>query len=119
MQSVVDRCYRLSPQQRRLWALHEASSTVPFLAQAHVLIEGPADVRALSAAIRKVIDRYEIFRTRFQVVDQVANGSVCEQVVEATLTAPVYEVHLESDEPPDDVINSVFAAAGWDQIDLD
>jgi amino acid adenylation domain-containing protein len=123
MQTMIDRSYRLSPQQRRVWSLQENFSAAPFFAQCHVLVEGKADKGALRAAVQDVIERHEIFRTRFQLVERddgrFAGGSVCEQVVGDTPEAEVREIDLEHDGKLDDVIRSVHEAAGWGDADFD
>lgn len=58
--------FRLSPQQKHLWLLQEASNALPYRAQCAVLIEGRLDRHSLKAALRDVSDRYEILRTTFR-----------------------------------------------------
>ena len=55
--------YRLSPRQRRLWALH--GGPAPGAASAVVRAEGPADAAALRHALLAVAERHEVLRTRF------------------------------------------------------
>ncbi|HKH43621.1 MAG TPA: amino acid adenylation domain-containing protein, partial [Thermoanaerobaculia bacterium] len=59
--------FRLSPQQRRLWAL-AAGGDGPYRALAQVRIDGPLDPRALEAALADVVARHEILRTTFPVM---------------------------------------------------
>jgi len=58
--------FRLSPQQRRLWALAEGEDG-PYRSLARVRIDGPLDPRALEAALAEVAARHEILRTTFSV----------------------------------------------------
>jgi amino acid adenylation domain-containing protein/FkbM family methyltransferase len=55
--------YGLSPQQRRLWRLQQATARRPFRAQCEVLIEGALDARMLEEAAREVVARHDILRT--------------------------------------------------------
>jgi amino acid adenylation domain-containing protein len=59
--------YRLSPQQRRVWlAQHDASGMgLAYDAQCRVVIEGALNVEDFKAAVRDVVSRHEILRTRF------------------------------------------------------
>lgn len=62
--------YRLSPQQERLWSLHQQQegSHQPYLTQGMVPVEGSLDMVMLQSAIQRVIDRYEILRTSFHCI---------------------------------------------------
>ncbi len=57
---------RLSPQQRRLWALGEVHG--PLAVQLAADLEGPLDRGDLRAAIDRAVARHDILRTRFQPV---------------------------------------------------
>ena len=61
--------FRLSPQQRRLWSLQQANEKMPRRAHVVVLIEGPLNTLALESAVREVVERHEILRTRFYRLD--------------------------------------------------
>ncbi|HEU4871926.1 MAG TPA: hypothetical protein VFT44_02425, partial [Pyrinomonadaceae bacterium] len=50
--------YRLSPQQRRLWALHQGTSA--HSTQAAALIDGWLDAAMLQYAVSAVIERHQI-----------------------------------------------------------
>jgi hypothetical protein len=56
--------FRLSPQQRRLWALAQGGGG-PYRTLAQVRIGGPLDPRKLEAALAEVAARHEILRTTF------------------------------------------------------
>jgi amino acid adenylation domain-containing protein len=82
--SQVEEGFRLSPQQRRLWHLHERNQGAAFGAQCLVRITGPLDTRRLDEAVTSVRTRHEILRTNFaflegtsipvQVVNETASG---------------------------------------------
>ncbi|WP_437832120.1 non-ribosomal peptide synthetase [Sorangium sp. So ce1153] len=55
---------RLSPQQRRLWALHRSGATV--FARALIRLEGDLDAARLAGALGEVVARHEILRTTFR-----------------------------------------------------
>ncbi|HEX5717351.1 MAG TPA: AMP-binding protein, partial [Thermoanaerobaculia bacterium] len=57
--------FPLSPQQRRLWALHQADPAAPWRAQMMVRLNGDLDAARLRAAIGGVVARYEVLRTSF------------------------------------------------------
>lgn len=69
MQTESSAGFRLSPQQRRLWSLQQANQKMPRRAHVVVLIEGPLDALALKRAVREVVERNEILRTRFYRLD--------------------------------------------------
>src|SRR5690349_7233071 len=54
---------RLSPQQRRLWALHRSGTTV--FTRASIRLEGDLDPARLAGALDRVVARHEILRTTF------------------------------------------------------
>ena len=58
--------YRLSPQQRHLWALRQGQEPDAYKAQCAVLVEGDVSVDALRAAVADVVGRHEILRTSFR-----------------------------------------------------
>ncbi|HSK76264.1 MAG TPA: amino acid adenylation domain-containing protein, partial [Thermoanaerobaculia bacterium] len=58
--------FRLSPQQRRLWALAREEGSA-YRAEAAVRITGPLDRARLEAALGEVVARHEILRTVFPV----------------------------------------------------
>lgn len=62
--------FRLSPQQKHLWQLHNGDASQdasqPYRAQCAVAIEGNLDVKALQLALEQVVNRHEILRTTFQ-----------------------------------------------------
>ena len=81
--------YRLSPQQQRLWALHQGTSA--HCTQAAALIDGKLDAAMVQHAVGAVIERHQILRTSFHLIP---NSDVPLQVVSATHKAVVREVDL-------------------------
>jgi amino acid adenylation domain-containing protein len=80
MQMETVNGFRLSPQQERLWALHEADGSRAYVAACAVEIAGRLDRRAFRAALDEVVGRQEILRTAFRrlpemtIPVQVING---------------------------------------------
>ena len=70
--------YRLSPQQRHLWALQQAGGGPAYAAQCAVLLEGALRTEALEEAVGRLVERHEILRTRFE---QPETRSVPVQVI--------------------------------------
>jgi amino acid adenylation domain-containing protein len=58
--------FRLSPEQRHLWALQQAEPAVPYAVQGAILIEGDLRSEALEEAVGRVVARHEILRTCFR-----------------------------------------------------
>lgn len=69
MQDVSIEGFRLSPQQKRLWQLQEAGNNQPYRAHCAVLIEGNLNPEILTSALQNVINRHEILRTTFRVLE--------------------------------------------------
>ncbi|GAB4190120.1 MAG: hypothetical protein Fur006_31930 [Coleofasciculaceae cyanobacterium] len=69
MQDASIEGFRLSPQQKRLWQLQEAGNHQPYRAHCAVLIEGNLKPEILKAALQDVINRHEILRTTFRVLE--------------------------------------------------
>jgi len=73
--------FRLSPQQRRLWHLHEAHPSAVFGTQCTVALKGILDEPRLAQAVARVVAKYEILRTSFGFLEgtsvpvQIVNGS--------------------------------------------
>ncbi len=66
MQTDANEGFRLSPQQKHLWSLAQADSSLPYHAQCSVLIEGSLDTGILRAALQRIFNRHEVLRTVFQ-----------------------------------------------------
>ena len=58
--------FRLSPQQRQLWAIHGPDTSV-YRACLELSITGPVDSQLLRNAVRRVVERHEILRTYFEL----------------------------------------------------
>ena len=66
MQSAQISGFRLSPQQKRVWFLHQESSSSSYCVQGAFLIAGHLDIDALKNALQAIVNRHEILRTTFQ-----------------------------------------------------
>lgn len=86
--------YRLSPQQRRLWALQQRSAA--YRAQAAALIEGDFDSARLRRAAQAAVDRHEILRTSFRFI---AGLDMPLQVIAQDHAAVVHEIDLSQLHP--------------------
>ncbi|MCA1994249.1 MAG: amino acid adenylation domain-containing protein, partial [Coleofasciculus sp. S288] len=69
MQDVSIEGFRLSPQQKRLWQLQQAGNNQPYRAHCAVLIKGNLNPEILASALQNVINRHEILRTIFRVLE--------------------------------------------------
>src|ERR1043165_544504 len=58
--------FRLSAQQRQLWAIHGADAST-YRARLELLIEGPLDSKVLKNTLRRIVERHEILRTAFEL----------------------------------------------------
>jgi len=96
MQSKVMEGFRLSPQQRRLWALQDRSNA--FTAQCAFSIEGALEPETLELAIRHTVNRHEILRTTFHCLPGVA---IPVQVVSEQIDLSWHHVDL-SDHGPEE-----------------
>src|SRR5690242_11812687 len=65
-QQKISGAFRLSPQQRHLWALQQTDEAVPWRSRSVIRIEGPLDVKALAVAVNKVISQHEALQLSFQ-----------------------------------------------------
>ena len=59
--------FRLSPQQRHLWALRRGAPPAAYRVQCAFALGGGLDADAFRAAVGEVVERQEILRTRFEV----------------------------------------------------
>jgi amino acid adenylation domain-containing protein/non-ribosomal peptide synthase protein (TIGR01720 family) len=64
--------YRLSPQQRHLWLLQQAGQSQPYRVQSLTRLQGNLNRDRLESAIRRVVGRHEILRTRFATLSELA-----------------------------------------------
>jgi len=63
MVAEVTAGYRLSPQQKRLWKLHQQGAIC--VAQCAITLKGSLDIERLKKATREIVSRHEILRTTF------------------------------------------------------
>lgn len=63
MAAEVTAGYRLSPQQKRLWKLHQQGALC--VAQCAITLEGSLDLERLKTVTKRILDRHEILRTTF------------------------------------------------------
>jgi len=90
-QEIGHRVLPLSPQQERLWELEaRPGADLPSRATCLVDVRGPLDAERLASALRDVVDRHEILRTRFSVqpaltppLQEVLATGLADVVVEA------------------------------------
>ena len=66
VQQEISGGFRLSPQQRHLWALQQTDGALPWRARSVIRIAGPLDVKALSAALNEVTRQHEALQLSFQ-----------------------------------------------------
>jgi len=64
--------FQLSPQQRRLWKVQQTCLRRPALAIGLLSIEGTLEKDRLKTAFERIIRRYEIFRTTFHRLPEMA-----------------------------------------------
>jgi amino acid adenylation domain-containing protein/thioester reductase-like protein len=83
--------FRLSPQQKHLWQLHQLEQHVPYRVQAAVLLAGELNIEAIKLALQNVVDRHEILRTTFH---HLPGMTIPLQVIANTFTIPIGESNL-------------------------
>jgi amino acid adenylation domain-containing protein len=72
----------LSPQQERLWFLHELEPELPLYNLVHVLkVEGRYDLETLRRAMERFFARHEVFRTRIAVGSSGPELSISEEAL--------------------------------------
>ena len=65
MSNIAVEGFRLSPQQKHLWTLHQDGSGQSYRVQGAILIEGNLSAEVLEKAVQQVVTRNEILRTVF------------------------------------------------------
>jgi amino acid adenylation domain-containing protein/non-ribosomal peptide synthase protein (TIGR01720 family) len=66
MSNTVLEGFRLSPQQEHLWLLQRNGDERDYRAECVIAVNGPLDPQVLEDALRRIIERHDIFRTSFQ-----------------------------------------------------
>ena len=64
--------FQISPQQKRLWLLQQENNHQPYRIQCTVLVEGNIEYTILEKAIHNVWAKYEILRTSFPTLAEMA-----------------------------------------------
>jgi len=90
--------FRLSPQQRRVWALQ--GEAPPLVAQSITLIRGRLDLKDLRGALYGVVSRNEILRTTFHYVPGL---SLAIQVIEEGADYILADAELNARDISDDI----------------
>ncbi len=110
MQPAPTQGYRLSPGQKRLWALGRGASGHAYRAQCALLIEGNVDVPTLKRALQHVVARYEILRTTFR---QLPGEELPVQVIAQDAEVPIQDVDLQGLAAPaqEEQVAALFQAA--------
>jgi amino acid adenylation domain-containing protein/non-ribosomal peptide synthase protein (TIGR01720 family) len=72
MQALSIEGFQISPQQKRLWLLQQEANHQPYRVQCAVLVEGNIEHSILEKAIHNVWAKYEILRTSFPTLAEMA-----------------------------------------------
>lgn len=99
--------FRLSPQQRRVWALQGGKAHTPFRAQCTVQVEGHLDLESLSTALEGVALKHEILRTRYEYFEGMTWPL---QVIEQTAAVSIalYDLTALSSTAQDEEVERLF-----------
>ncbi|MBD2335847.1 amino acid adenylation domain-containing protein [Calothrix sp. FACHB-156] len=94
MQAISIEGFQLSPQQQRLWLLMQEDNHQPYRVQCAVLVEGNIEYTILEKAIHNVWAKYEILRTSFPTLAEMA---VPLQVIgeKATITVNYLDITIQ------------------------
>ena len=80
----------LSPMQEGLWLAHQLQPDLPLYNESSLFkLTGKLDIKTLETSINKIIDRHEILRTSFQMIEDKVT-----QVVAKELTISVSTIDL-------------------------
>ncbi len=92
MQALLIEGFQISPQQKRLWLLQQEANHQPYRVECAVLVEGNIEHSILEKAIHNVWAKYEILRTSFPTLAEMA---VPLQVIgeEASIKFNYYDWH--------------------------
>ena len=72
MQNISIEGFEISPQQKRLWLLQQASDRQAYRVQCQVFVEGELKDSILELALQKVVAKHEILRTNLQTLKGMA-----------------------------------------------
>jgi amino acid adenylation domain-containing protein/non-ribosomal peptide synthase protein (TIGR01720 family) len=72
MQDISIEGFEISPQQKRLWLLQQASDHQAYQVQCQVFVEGELKDSILELTLQKVVAKHEILRTSFQTLKGMA-----------------------------------------------
>jgi len=105
MQSDQIQGFRLSPQQRHVWLLHQMQRLQSCCVFGEILITGHLDLESFKESFQAVVNRHEILRTTFQrlpgmvfplqVIAEEHKVSICERDL-AKLSQEAREAEVES-----------------------
>ena len=105
--------YELSHAQQRLWLLHQMGGASAYNMPHAMLFDVPLDVDALRRAFAAVIERHEILRTAFIVVDGEPRQKVCRDVV-----FRLQEMDLTAERNPDASARRLAEEEAMEPFDL-
>jgi amino acid adenylation domain-containing protein/non-ribosomal peptide synthase protein (TIGR01720 family) len=109
--------YRLSPQQERLWRLHQDDSG-PYRAECWVRVSGAVGTAALRKALKETLRRHEILRSTFRRLPGV---SVPVQVVndEPAFGLSVADLSGRSHDEADGALETLACELARERFDLE
>ena len=85
----------LSPMQEGLWLAHQLQPDLPLYNESSLFkLTGKLDIKTLETSINKIIDRHEILRTSFQVIEDKVTQVVANQL---TISLPAIDLTKYSD----------------------
>ncbi|MCC5610231.1 amino acid adenylation domain-containing protein [Nostoc sp. CHAB 5834] len=108
--------FRLSTQQKHLWLLQQADSSLPYRTQCAVFIEGIVNIEALEIALNTVINRHEILRTTFK---SSPGESIPFQVITDRNLPPIYQHDLAALTPLEQEAEIAAILQKMSQLDFD
>jgi len=107
----------LSYEQQRLWFLHELNGGSP---EYHIpeafRLRGELDVAALTHSIQAIVERHEILRTRFRMIDGEPAAVV---VPAAPVAVPLVDLRPLPEPASDEVVTSALAGEWELPFDLE
>ena len=63
--------FKLSPQQRRVWKLSQHDPGPVYRSRCSLIVDGELEPSILAEVLAGIVDRHELLRTRFQVLDDM------------------------------------------------